>query len=55
MNGSAGGYGYDKRSTAVWDALNRAGVPNLPDFGGRGEGTMIEAFKTLGYRLESVL
>ena len=55
MNGSAGGYGYDKRTTAVWDALNRAGVPNLRDFGGRGEGTMIEAFKELGYRLESIL
>ena len=55
MSGSAGGYGYDKRSTAVWDALNRAGVPNLPDFGGRGEGTMIEAFKGLGYQLESIL
>jgi len=55
MNGSAGGYGYDKRTTAVWDALNRAGVPNLPDFGGRGEGTLIEAFKGLGYQLESIL
>jgi hypothetical protein len=55
MNGSAGGYGYDKRTTAVHDALYRAKVPGLVAFDGRGETCMEDAFKGMGYQLVSVL
>jgi len=55
MRGTAGGYGYDKMSSAIWDALYRADVPDLDDFGGRGESSVRTWFESLGYQLWDVL
>ena len=46
--GSAGGYGYDKRSAAIAEALSHAGVKLSMDIGGRGDGLVMEALKAIG-------
>ena len=54
MLGQAGGYGYDKESAAVHDALSRHGIVSA-DLSGRGMTTVGEYFAALGYQLERVL
>jgi len=49
--GSAGGYGYDKRSSAIAEALSNAGVKLSMDIGGRGDSMVIEALKAIGAAL----
>lgn len=34
--GRAGGYGYDRKSSALEEAINNAGIFNFPRFGGSG-------------------
>lgn len=36
-SGSAGGYGYDRKSTAFEEAINNAGIFNFPKFAGSGD------------------
>lgn len=36
-SGSAGGYGYDRKSMAFEEAINNAGIFNFPKFGGSGD------------------
>lgn len=55
MHGQAGGYGYDKTSAAVCDALTRAKVPDVPAFDGRGRNAMEDYFRSIGYQIESVM
>ena len=43
--GRAGGYGYDKRSSAFQEAIYNAGFTNFPGFGGSGDNRF--ALKTL--------
>ena len=43
--GRAGGYGYDRKSSAFEEAINNAGIFNFPRFGGSGNNTF--ALKTL--------
>lgn len=63
--GSAGGYGYDKLSAAIDDAMHR-GFANmdkderpkaftLPDLHGRGMGAVSEWFKTHGYEVHELI
>jgi len=49
--GSAGGYGYDKESQALEEALNSAGVTFTTHWGGMGESAMTRAITLLGHRL----
>jgi len=49
--GSAGGYGYDKRSSAIAEALINAGLKLSQDIGGRGDSVVIEALKAIGAAL----
>jgi len=49
--GSAGGYGYDKGSSAIAEALSNAGVKLSMDIGGRGDSVVIEALKAIGAAL----
>lgn len=35
--GRAGGYGYDRKSSAFEEAINNAGIFNFPRFGGSGD------------------
>ena len=55
MRGNAGGYGYDKGSAAVHDALLRANVPDVPDLNGRGMGSVIVYLGSIGYKVLDVL
>lgn len=54
MLGQAGGYGYDKASAAVADAMSRHGVES-PDLGGRGMSSVITWMETVGYQVVQVL
>ena len=49
--GRAGGYGYDKHSAALADALSDAGVAIDSDISGRGEGAEQDAIKAIGEAL----
>ena len=56
--GKAGGYGYDKLSAAVQDALDRAGwegKPKIPPFGGDGMDAVARWFESFGYVCVSVI
>ena len=55
MLGQAGGYGYDKESSAIQDAFDRHGFTTGQDLSGRGMSTVGEYFAGLGYQLERVL
>lgn len=50
-HGRAGGYGYDKVSSAIDAALSDAGVTMERHFGGCGEGPTIIALTALAKRL----
>lgn len=56
--GRAGGYGYDKMSAAVYDALDRAeweGKPTVPHFNGAGMSEVTRWFESLGYVCAGVI
>ena len=57
--GKAGGYGYDKLSSAVHEALAKVIGPDsgieLPNFGGAGMSCVREWFAKHGYELYSVI
>jgi len=46
-HGYAGGWGYDKKSAAVWDALNNAGFAFRADFSGRGMDSAVDALRSV--------
>ena len=52
--GQAGGYGYDKESAALHDALSRHGIVSA-DLSGRGMGAVRDWFAGEGYELQQVL
>ena len=52
--GQAGGYGYDKESAAIQDALSRHGIVSA-DLSGRGMDAVRDWFAGEGYELEQVL
>ena len=54
MKGKADGFGYDKTSAAVADALNRAGFDDA-SFAGRGDSAMAGYFESKGYTLVSAI
>ena len=54
MLGQAGGYGYDKESAAIQDALSRHGIVSA-DLSGRGMGAVRDWFAGEGYELQQVL
>jgi hypothetical protein len=58
-SGSAGGYGYDKSSAAILDALRRAGLELVGDHGalngGCGRSAVWAAFRELGYQVVEIL
>jgi hypothetical protein len=43
--GLATGYGYDKKSSAINDALNRMGFDAIPHFAGQGESATNKVFQ----------
>lgn len=57
--GYAGGYGYDKLSTAAEIAINNAGIELSVSIGGRGEPYVYDALgaimKMLGYRRYNII
>lgn len=55
--GTAGGYGYDKFSAAVSDALTRAGLTDADarEMHGRGDGAIRQWFEARGYSVLSVI
>lgn len=46
--GSAGGYGYCKKSAAVGDAIRSAGIELDQDINGRGESAIRDALRAIG-------
>lgn len=46
-SGKAGGYGYCKKSAAVGDAIQSAGIRLDQDINGRGESSIREALKAI--------
>ncbi len=55
MQGSAGGCGYDKTSSAIHDAFYRGKFADLPDFDGRGVGAVETFLQSLGYQMFSAV
>lgn len=56
--GKAGGYGYDKLSAAVHDAISRANwtdKPKIPDFAGAGMSAAARWFESFGYVCEGII
>lgn len=53
--GSAGGYGYDKFSAAVADALTDAGQTDVVDVAGVGESAIRRYFAKHGYMCEALV
>lgn len=55
--GTAGGYGYDKFSAAVSDALTRGGFDDVSarDMHGRGDGAIRQWFEAKGYTVIPVI
>lgn len=51
MQGSAGGCGYDKTSSAIHDAFYRAKFTDLPDFSGSGIESVKNFLELLGYQM----
>ena len=52
MTGRAGGYGYDKLSSAVFQALRKGGIDTK---NGDGSGNTREEIELLGYQVIEVL
>jgi len=46
-SGSAGGYGYDKTSSAAGEAIQRAGIDLSSPIAGRGDSAVREAIKAI--------
>jgi len=49
--GKAGGYGYEKKSAAVGDAISDSGISLDSDIDGRGEYAIIEALEAIAQSL----
>jgi hypothetical protein len=50
MTGRAGGYGYDKLSSAVFQALRKSGIDTI-----KTDGETCKMFESLGYQVIEVL
>ena len=57
--GTAGGYGYDKLSAAIYEALGRSNMERAEKTAGHmfsgGDGRHVQVFEALGYELRQLL
>ena len=53
--GTAGGYGYDKLSAAIYDAFRRGGHSDILKGHSGGDGRQEQVFSELGYKYEALI